>query len=93
METAEKLLKIVCDRITAAQVANQRVDKVKLLAVSKTFPAEKIMDFYQLGQRDFGENYIQEWISKKKQLPSDIVWHMIGHVQRNKSKWVASEAD
>lgn len=89
MQTAEKLLKTVCDRITAAQVANQCADKVKLLAVSKTFSAEKVMDFYQLGQRDFGENYIQEWISKKKQLPSDIVWHVIGHVQRNKSKWVA----
>ncbi len=93
MQTAEKLLKTVCDRITAAQVANQCADKVKLLAVSKTFSAEKVMDFYQLGQRDFGENYIQEWISKKKQLPSDIVWHVIGHVQRNKSKWVANEAD
>ncbi len=60
-----------------------------LVAVSKTKPAEDIRKLYDLGQRDFGENYVQELVSKQPQLPEDIRWHFIGHLQRNKVKYIA----
>jgi pyridoxal phosphate enzyme (YggS family) len=60
--------------------------EVTLVAVSKTKPVEEILALYQIGQRDFGENYVQELISKQAQLPSDIRWHFIGHLQTNKVK-------
>ena len=63
--------------------------KVVLVAVSKTKPASDIEQFYQLGQRDFGENYVQELVDKQAQLPSDIRWHFIGHLQSNKVKYIA----
>src|SRR3954463_16767879 len=59
---------------------------VVLVAVSKTKPVEAIRELYELGHRDFGENYVQELIAKKDQLPSDICWHFIGHLQSNKAK-------
>lgn len=59
---------------------------VKLVAVSKTHPIEIINDLYTYGQRDFGENKVQELIEKAQTLPEDIRWHMIGHLQRNKVK-------
>lgn len=62
---------------------------VKLVAVSKTQPVEAIMAAYQAGQRHFGENKIQEMAEKYQQLPKDIRWHMIGHVQTNKIKYMA----
>lgn len=62
---------------------------VKLVAVSKTKPTEDIKDLYDLGQRDFGENYVQELIDKQSQLPPDIHWHYIGHLQSNKVKYIA----
>jgi PLP dependent protein len=64
-------------------------DKVTLVVVSKTHPAEKILEVYNAGQRDFGENKVQEMVDKKPQLPDDIRWHMIGHLQRNKVKYIA----
>lgn len=64
-------------------------DKVTLVVVSKTHPAEKILEVYNAGQRDFGENKVQEMVDKKAQLPDDIRWHMIGHLQRNKVKYIA----
>jgi pyridoxal phosphate enzyme (YggS family) len=64
--------------------------KVQLVAVSKTKPVEDILALYQLGQRDFGENYVQELIEKQKQLPADIRWHFIGHLQTNKVKQIAA---
>ena len=60
-----------------------------LVAVSKTKPVETIMELYALGQRDFGENYVQELVGKAEQLPQDIRWHFIGHLQRNKVKQLA----
>ncbi|MBS1605639.1 MAG: YggS family pyridoxal phosphate-dependent enzyme [Bacteroidetes bacterium] len=57
-----------------------------LVAVSKTKPAEDILALYDEGQRDFGENYVQELLEKHAQLPSDIRWHFIGHLQSNKVK-------
>jgi hypothetical protein len=65
-------------------------DKVTLVAVSKTKPAEDILALYDLGQKDFGENYVQELVSKAEQLPNDIRWHFIGHLQSNKVKLIAS---
>jgi pyridoxal phosphate enzyme (YggS family) len=63
--------------------------KATLVAVSKTKPVEDILELYQLGQRDFGENYVQELADKFEQLPKDIRWHFIGHLQSNKVKQVA----
>jgi pyridoxal phosphate enzyme (YggS family) len=62
---------------------------VKLVAVSKTKPAAAILELYKLGQRDFGENYVQELADKQAQLPTDILWHYIGHLQTNKVKLIA----
>ncbi len=62
---------------------------VTLIAVSKTKPIELIKEAYHAGQRDFGENYIQELEDKHKQLPTDIRWHAIGHLQSNKVKYIA----
>ena len=63
---------------------------VTLLAVSKTKPKEDIEALYQLGHRDFAENYVQELVEKQPLLPGDIRWHFIGHLQRNKVKYIAS---
>jgi len=62
---------------------------VTLVAVSKLKPNEDIMALYELGQRDFGENYVQELITKYEALPKDIRWHFIGHLQSNKVKYIA----
>ena len=61
---------------------------VTLVAVSKTKPAEDIQALYELGQRDFGENYVQELVDKQAALPKDIHWHFIGHLQSNKVKYI-----
>ncbi|MEP7238482.1 MAG: YggS family pyridoxal phosphate-dependent enzyme [Ferruginibacter sp.] len=60
-----------------------------LVAVSKTKPAADILELYNLGQRDFGENYVQELVEKYEYLPKDIRWHFIGHLQSNKVKYIA----
>jgi PLP dependent protein len=60
-----------------------------LVAVSKLKPASDIEKMYSLGQRDFGENYVQELVEKQAQLPADINWHFIGHLQSNKVKYIA----
>jgi len=60
-----------------------------LVAVSKTKPVDDIKEMYELGQRDFGENYVQELADKQSQLPADIRWHFIGHLQSNKVKYIA----
>jgi len=62
---------------------------VKIVAVSKTKPIEAIMEAYQSGHKVFGENKVQEIIEKQPQLPSDIEWHFIGHLQTNKVKFLA----
>jgi pyridoxal phosphate enzyme (YggS family) len=66
---------------------------VCLVAVSKTKPIKDLLEAYQSGQRIFGENKVQEMADKHKQLPDDIKWHMIGHVQRNKVKYMADFVD
>ncbi|KLT63662.1 YggS family pyridoxal phosphate-dependent enzyme [Pedobacter sp. BMA] len=64
-------------------------DGVKLIAVSKTQATELIKEAYDAGQRAFGENHVQEMVDKQSQLPNDVEWHMIGHLQSNKVKYIA----
>ncbi|GAB5562944.1 MAG: YggS family pyridoxal phosphate-dependent enzyme [Winogradskyella sp.] len=66
---------------------------VTLVAVSKTKPVSDLMEAYNAGQRIFGENKIQEMVDKHEQMPKDIQWHMIGHVQTNKVKYMAAFVD
>ena len=66
---------------------------VQLVAVSKTHPVEIIQQVYDLGQRVFGENKVQELIEKNPKLPQDIQWHLIGHLQTNKVKYIAAFID
>ncbi|MBV6484810.1 MAG: Pyridoxal phosphate homeostasis protein [Flavobacteriales bacterium] len=63
--------------------------KVTLVAVSKTYPNTAILQAYEVGQRVFGENKVQELVEKYESLPKDIEWHMIGHLQSNKVKYIA----
>ena len=67
--------------------------EVQLVAVSKTHPVEKILEVYNLGQRVFGENKVQELSEKQPLLPQDIQWHLIGHLQTNKVKYIADFVD
>ena len=71
------------------QVLNNLPSRVKLIAVSKTKPVEAIEEAYKVGQRVFGENRVQELVEKYEALPKDIEWHLIGHLQTNKVKYVA----
>lgn len=64
-------------------------NSVTLIAVSKTKPVSAIQSLFDLGQRDFGENKVQEMVEKQEQLPNDIQWHLIGHLQKNKVKHIA----
>lgn len=71
-------------------IINELADKHAILvAVSKTKPVEDIFELYNLGHRDFGENYVQELVDKSVSLPADIRWHFIGHLQSNKVKYIA----
>jgi len=70
-------------------IKSQLPQHVTLVAVSKTKPNSDIMEAYDTGHRVFGENKIQEMVEKYEQLPKDIEWHMIGHLQRNKVKYMA----
>jgi pyridoxal phosphate enzyme (YggS family) len=70
-------------------IKSSLLESVTLVAVSKTKPVSDLMEAYNAGQRIFGENKIQEMVDKHEQMPKDIQWHMIGHVQRNKVKYMA----
>ncbi|HEV8283269.1 MAG TPA: YggS family pyridoxal phosphate-dependent enzyme [Chitinophagaceae bacterium] len=70
-------------------IADLGSHQVTLVAVSKTKSIEEIKELYDLGHRDFGENYVQELVEKQSQLPRDIRWHFIGHLQTNKVKQIA----
>jgi len=70
-------------------ILSQLPKNVKLVTVSKTNPAEKIKVVYDLGQKAFGENKVQELLEKQPVLPNDIEWHLIGHLQTNKVKYIA----
>lgn len=75
--------------MSSLQTILSELGTVKLVAVSKTHPPESIQQLYNEGQRCFGENKVQELLSKYEQLPKDIEWHMIGHLQSNKVKFIA----
>lgn len=78
------------EKVAAACARSGRKrSEVTLIAVSKTKPAEMIQEIYDLDQRDFGENKVQELTGKIDLLPSDIRWHLIGHLQQNKVKYIA----
>ncbi|UGU16221.1 YggS family pyridoxal phosphate-dependent enzyme [Sinomicrobium kalidii] len=68
---------------------NELPEHVSLVAVSKTKPVSDLMEAYRAGQRIFGENKVQEMTEKWQEMPKDVEWHMIGHVQRNKVKYMA----
>jgi pyridoxal phosphate enzyme (YggS family) len=70
-------------------IQSQIPSHVTLVAVSKTKPNDMLMQAYEAGQGDFGENYVQELVDKYEQLPKDIRWHFIGHLQSNKVKYIA----
>ena len=71
------------------KIKSKLPESVALVAVSKTKPISDLLEAYNVGQRIFGENKIQEMVSKYNQMPKDIAWHMIGHIQRNKVKYMA----
>lgn len=75
------------------QIKAEIPDTVTLVAISKTKPESDILEAYNTGHRDFGENKIQEMTTKWEHLPKDIKWHMVGHVQRNKVKYMAEYVD
>lgn len=88
-ENLEQVKKNIQD---ACLAAGRDPGEVTLIAVSKTKPTELLQEAYDAGARDFGENKVQEIMDKYPQLPADIRWHMIGHLQRNKVKYIADKA-
>ncbi|MDO5403744.1 MAG: YggS family pyridoxal phosphate-dependent enzyme [Eubacteriales bacterium] len=85
----EEQIEVVKKNIAAAcERSGRNFKDVSLIAVSKTKPNEILMEAYNSGIRLFGENYVQELMDKMETLPSDIEWHMIGHLQRNKVKYI-----
>lgn len=85
-------LKYVEGEIEAAcERAGRDVHEVTLIAVSKTKPVEMLKEAYDTGVRDFGENKVQELMDKIPQMPGDVRWHMIGHLQRNKVKYIVGK--
>ena len=75
----------------ACNIAGRSPKEVTLIAVSKTKPVEMLKEAYDAGARVFGENKVQEIIDKYDQMPSDVQWHMIGHLQRNKVKYIVDK--
>lgn len=85
-------LDIVEKNIEAAcSLGERKREEVKLIAVSKTKPVEMLQETYDYGCRDFGENKVQELVDKYEKMPKDIRWHMIGHLQRNKVKYIVDK--
>ena len=75
----------------ACENANRGSENVTLIAVSKTKPVSMLMEAYECGCREFGENKVQELVDKYDVMPKDIKWHMIGHLQRNKVKYIVGK--
>ena len=78
-------IKRACDK------AGRKTEEVTLIDVSKTKPIEMLKEAYDAGERDFGENYVQELVDKIPQMPEDVRWHMIGHLQTNKVKYIVGK--
>lgn len=81
----QQLMEKACGR------AARNPREVSLIAVTKTNPVSRLQEAYEAGSRDFGENKVQEMLDKMEQLPGDIRWHMIGHLQRNKVKYIVGK--
>ncbi|HIX23637.1 MAG TPA: YggS family pyridoxal phosphate-dependent enzyme [Candidatus Lachnoclostridium avicola] len=84
----ENLMEVRKHMEEACRRAGRNVDEVTLIAVSKTKPVEMLMEAYEAGARDFGENKVQEILEKRPEIPEDARFHMIGHLQRNKVRQV-----
>lgn len=94
MEDFKKNLEIIEDNICkACKKAGRERSEVTLIAVSKTKPLEDLQAVYDLNIRDFGENKVQELTGKIEAMPDDIKWHMIGHLQRNKVKYIVDKVE
>ncbi|HVA25161.1 MAG TPA: YggS family pyridoxal phosphate-dependent enzyme [Chloroflexota bacterium] len=89
MSVSENWSRLRARADAAAQRAGRRPEDVIILAVSKTFSASVVREAYDDGLRAFGENYMQEAIAKMDELPADIEWHMVGHLQTNKARQAA----
>lgn len=85
LQEVEKKIQAACER------AGRDRSEVTLIAVSKTKPVEDLMEIYDAGVRTFGENKVQEMCDKMERMPEDIKWHMIGHLQRNKVKYIVGK--
>ena len=87
----ENLEQVRKNIVEACKAVNRDPGDVTLISVSKTKPVSMLQEAYDAGSRDFGENKVQEIMDKYPQLPSDIRWHMIGHLQRNKVKYIVDK--
>ncbi len=87
----ENLKEIQREMEAACKKSGRSLSDVRLIAVSKTKPAEMVLEAYRAGVRDFGENKVQEILEKAPALPQDIRWHMIGHLQKNKVRQVVGK--
>ena len=88
----ENLRQVEANIQEACKRAGRSRDEVTLIAVSKTKPVSMLMEAYDAGIRIFGENKVQELCDKYEEMPTDIKWHMIGHLQRNKVKYIVDKA-
>jgi pyridoxal phosphate enzyme (YggS family) len=89
----ENLKEVEANICAACERAGRDRSEVTLIAVSKTKPIEDLMQAYDAGIRVFGENKVQELVGKMDQMPKDIHWHMIGHLQKNKVKYIVGRVD
>ena len=89
----KKKFKIMSIQENYHKIKAQIPENVELVAVSKFHPVEKIQEVYDCGQKVFGENKVQELLTKVNELPADIQWHLIGHLQTNKVKYIAPFID
>lgn len=85
------LIEVENNILDACERSGRNPEEVTLIAVSKTKPVEMLQEVYNEGIRDFGENYVQELADKIEIMPKDIRWHMIGHLQRNKVKYLVGK--
>ncbi|MBE5851700.1 MAG: YggS family pyridoxal phosphate-dependent enzyme [Lachnospiraceae bacterium] len=88
----ENIISVENNIANALKASGRKPDEAKLIAVSKTKPVSMLEEAYSYGIRDFGENKVQELCDKYEKLPKDIRWHLIGHLQRNKVKYVVDKA-
>lgn len=87
----DALIEVENNILDACERSGRNPEEVTLIAVSKTKPVEMLQEVYNEGIRDFGENYVQELSDKIEIMPKDIRWHMIGHLQRNKVKYLVGK--